>query len=127
MYDALADAMADAQMIAEDYDLLHYAVLHSPRPELFRALLSHSKMYVAALGARIGRLDDALGFWSAHAPGSPDPVETYRLENFMAALDRHIASDLQLPKFSPIAPSLGLGNPTISKPVNSRLKSDLQG
>ena len=125
VFDALATAMSEAQTIAEDYDLLHYAVLRTARPDLFRALLRQSKSYVSALGARISRLDDALGFWSAYAPGGPNGVETYTLENFMESLDRHIASDLPLPKFVRTTARLGLGDRTTSALVTSRLRLDL--
>ena len=127
IYDTLASALSEAQLIVDDYNLLHYAVLNGARPILFRSLLLQSKMYFTALGWRISRLDDALGFWSAHAPGAPDRVETYTLESFMESFDRHIASDLPLPKFAPVGPRLGLSDRATRMPVSSRLKSDLPG
>jgi len=127
VYDVLASALSEAQMIVEDYDLLHYAVLNSARPDLFCTLLKNSKMYNISLGARISRLDDALGFWAAHAPGGPDRVETYILESFMQALDRHIGTDLPLPTFVQAAPLAGIDGTTKPTIVTSRLRSDLQG
>lgn len=126
IYDAVADALSEASAIVEDYDVLHYAVLRSARPDLFRALLCHSKTYLLALGARISRLDDALGFWSAHAPGGPDRVDAYTLENFMASFDRHLGSDLPLPCFSGVAPSLGLIDHLTPPAARSCLRSDLR-
>lgn len=117
IYDTLLSALTEAQLIVDDYDLLHFGVLNGPRPGLFGALLFQSRTYMTALGARISRLDDALGFWSAHAPGAPDCVETYRLECFLEAFERQIASDLPLPIFTPVGPRLGLSNWTIAAPV----------
>ena len=125
--DALWLAISEAQGIVEDYNLLHHSVLRTGRPELFRALLRQSKDYLTALGARIGRLDDALGFWSAHAPGGPDGVETYRLESFMVALDRHIGTDLMLPGFVRMSPRLGLIDDPSPWAAPPRLRSDPQG
>ena len=125
IYDALASALSEAQLIVDDYEMLHYAVLRSARPDLFWALLRQSRIHISTLGARISRLDDALGFWSAHAPGPPDHVEPYMLESFMEALDRHIATDLTLPTFVRAAPRFGLTDQPISTPVISRLRSDL--
>ena len=126
VYDALSGALSEAQLIVEDYDMLHYGVLQTARPELFRALLQRSKAYLSALGARIGRLDDGLGFWSAHAPGGPDGVEAYSLQSFMEAFDRHIGSDLLLPKFVKMTPRAGLVDHPSRWTVTSRLRSDLQ-
>lgn len=125
--DALWQAVSEAQGIVEDYNLLHHSVLRKARPELFHALLRQSKTYLSALGARIGRLDDALGFWSAHAPGGPDGVETYKLESFMVALDRHIGSDLKLPGFVRMSPRFGLTDDPSPWAAPPRLRSDPQG
>jgi hypothetical protein len=123
VYDAISSALSGALAIVEDYDVLHYTILHGAHLGLFQTLLFQSRMYLQALGARISRLEDALGFWSAHAPGGPDRIDTYTLENFMLSFDRHIGSDLPLPEFTHMAPNIEAAAPNIRGPVSSRAAS----
>lgn len=104
IYEAVSAALSEAEGIAEDYDALHHAASKYSRLDIFHSLLRHCQTFSNGLGARIGRIEDALTFWSTHAPGETEGVDTHGLERFMLSFERHLAPDLKFPNFKLYSP-----------------------